>query len=173
MTGIREGWSCALGEELEYLTLQRLIRGEETLGVEYLPDRELLMLFCRNCERDCPFVFIPLITWVAKKLEENLPAYHVVGNNAWKSLFQDLASALIMSQGFSLAADGAIGRVLPAPLVEESPAGKWEANRLHESFLKFLREWRARQAQALTQKISAAVRASEKRFCDSRGAGGV
>ena len=51
-----------LGEELEYLTLQRLIRGEETLGVEYLPDRALLMLSCRNCGRDCPFLFIPLIT---------------------------------------------------------------------------------------------------------------
>jgi hypothetical protein len=75
---------------------------------------------------------------VAKKLEENLPPYHVVGNNAW--LFQDLAAALNMSQGFSLAAEGAIGRVLLAPLVEESPTGKLEANRLHESFLSFLRE---------------------------------
>ena len=41
-----------MGEELEDLTLQRLIGGEETLGVEYLPDRELLMLSCRNCGRD-------------------------------------------------------------------------------------------------------------------------
>jgi hypothetical protein len=70
---------------------------------------------------------------VAKKL-----AYHVVGNNAW--LFQDLASALNMSQGFSLAAEGAIGRVLFTPLVEESPTRKLEANLLHESFLSFLGE---------------------------------
>jgi hypothetical protein len=62
MAGIRESCSCGLGEELEYLTLQCLVSGEQTLGVEYLPDRELLMLFCRNCRRDCPFVFIPLIT---------------------------------------------------------------------------------------------------------------
>jgi hypothetical protein len=53
---------------------------------------------------------------------------------------QNLAAALNMSQGFSLAAAGAIGRVLLAQLVEESPSGKLEANRLHESFLSFLRE---------------------------------
>jgi hypothetical protein len=75
---------------------------------------------------------------VAKKLEEDLPPYHVVCYYA--RLFQDLAAALDMSQGFSLAAGGAIGRVLLAPLVEESPTGKLEANRLHESFLSFLRE---------------------------------
>jgi hypothetical protein len=51
-----------MGEELEYLTLQSLIGGEETLGVEYLPDCKLLVLICRNCRRGCPFVFIPLIT---------------------------------------------------------------------------------------------------------------
>ena len=62
MAGIREGCSCALGEKLKNLTLQCLIRGEETLGMKYLPDRKLLVLFCRNCRRDCPFVFIPLIT---------------------------------------------------------------------------------------------------------------
>jgi hypothetical protein len=75
---------------------------------------------------------------VAKKLEENLPPYHVVGNNAWPS--QDLAAALNMSQRFSLAAEGAIGRVLFTSLVEESPTRKLEANRLHESFLSFLGE---------------------------------
>jgi hypothetical protein len=61
MAGIREGCSCALGEKLKNLTLQCLIRGEETVRVEYLPDSDLLMLFCRNCRGDCPFVFIPLI----------------------------------------------------------------------------------------------------------------
>jgi hypothetical protein len=75
---------------------------------------------------------------VAQKLEENLPPYDVVGNNAW--LFQDLSAALNMSQGFSLATEGAIGRVLLTPLVEESPTRKSEANRLHESFLSFLGE---------------------------------
>jgi hypothetical protein len=75
---------------------------------------------------------------VAKKLEENLPPYHVVSNNAW--LFQDLAAALNMSQGFSLVAEGAIGRVLLTPLVEERPTRKLEANRLHGSFLSFLGE---------------------------------
>jgi len=33
-----------------------------------------------------------------------------------------------------------MGTVLLAPLVEESLTGKLEANRLHESFLSFLRE---------------------------------
>ncbi len=66
---------------------------------------------------------------MTKKLEENLAPYHVVGNNLWPS--QDLALALNMSQGFSLAAEGAIGRVLLAPLVEESPTGKLEAYQLH------------------------------------------
>ncbi len=57
---------------------------------------------------------------MAEKLEENPPhdmaGYggmiwrdHVVGNNAW--LFQDIAASLNMSQGFSLAAEGAIGTV--------------------------------------------------------------
>jgi len=46
---------------------------------------------------------------MAEKLEQNLPPYHVVGNNAW--LFQDIAASLNMSQGFSLAAEGAIGTV--------------------------------------------------------------
>ncbi len=46
---------------------------------------------------------------MAEKWEENLPPYHVVGNSAW--LFQDIAASLNMSQGFSLAAEGAIGTV--------------------------------------------------------------
>ena len=71
-----------------------------------------------------------------KKLED-LPPHHVVDNN--ECLFQDLVAALNMSQGFSLAT-GAIGRVLLTPLVEESPTGKLEANRLIELFLTFLRE---------------------------------
>jgi hypothetical protein len=75
---------------------------------------------------------------VAKKLEENLAPYHVMSSNAL--LFQDLAAALNMSQGFSLVGEGAIGGVLLAPLMEESPTRKLEANRLQESFLSFLGE---------------------------------
>jgi hypothetical protein len=54
--------------------------------------------------------------------------------------FPSLASALNMSQGFSIVAEGAIGRVPLTPLVEECPTRKLEASRLHESFLIFLGE---------------------------------
>jgi len=59
------------------------VRWAKTRVVEYLADIDLLVLLCGNCRRYfeyCPFVFIPLNTSVAKKLEKNLPPNHVVSN---------------------------------------------------------------------------------------------
>jgi hypothetical protein len=59
-------------------------------------------------------------------LEKDLPPHHVVSHNA--GLFQGLTAALNMTQRFSLVAKRAIGRVLFAPLVEESTARELKAN---------------------------------------------
>ena len=72
-----------MGEELENLTLQCNIRGEETLKVEYLPAVISKCCSAEIAEGIAHLWVIPLITWVAKKWEENLPPYHVVGN--WRA----------------------------------------------------------------------------------------
>jgi hypothetical protein len=94
--------------------------------VEYLADGDLLVLLGGNCRGHCPFVFIPFITWVTKKLEKDLPPDHVISHNV--GLFQGLTAALNMPQRFSLVAERAIGTVLFAPLVEKSTARKLKAN---------------------------------------------
>jgi hypothetical protein len=50
----------------------------------------------------------------------------MVSYNAW--LFQRLTAALNISQGFSLVAKGAIGRVLFPPLMKEDLAGELETH---------------------------------------------
>jgi len=49
VSGMRESQGRAMGEELENLALQCLIRGEGAKVVENLTDRNFLVFFCGDC----------------------------------------------------------------------------------------------------------------------------